>query len=315
MKQVLALLTMTLGLNGAVMAQTAVPPNKPSADTSAPENQIATSVDDASRLRVAVSINDVPWHFLIDTASTRSVIATDVADKLKLMRGKDLRVQNIGGVDKTPSVIIPELDFSGIVARDIQAPALAHENLGGEGLIGLDMLKGKRMSIDFKNNARITISASSKQPDASPILDEPGTIVVTAKSRFGQLIVTDAEIEGRAVSVIIDTGSEDSIGNAPLRHLVSGRIAHTEIRPVSLLSVTGRAVPGDFTQIGHVRIGGVEIANLPIAFADAATFKQFGLSRKPAILLGMTTLRLFDKVTIDFPRHEIRFVMGNKRIL
>jgi hypothetical protein len=81
------------------------------------------------------------------------------------------------------------------------------------------------------------------------------------------------------------------------------------------LSVTGRTLPADFTQIGRVRIGSVEIANLPVAFADAATFKQFGLARKPAILLGMQTLRLFEKVTIDFPRREIRFVMGSKREL
>jgi predicted aspartyl protease len=284
--------------------------------TGAPvELTVATTPDDSNRLRVAVSIDNQSWHFLIDTASTRSVIASDVADKLNLRRGADVRVQNIGGVDKSPSAIIPELLFSGIVAHDLQAPVLAHANLGGEGLLGLDMLKNKRMTIDFRHDAQLTIAPSSRQPDQDVPKDEPGTIVVVAKSRFGQLIVTDAEIEGRSVSVIIDTGSEDSIGNGALRRLVSGRIAHTEIKPVALLSVTGRTLPADFTQIGRVRIGSVEIANLPVAFADAATFKQFGLARKPAILLGMQTLRLFEKVTIDFPRREIRFVMGSKREL
>ena len=301
------------------------PPSVPSvpivAPTAAPEagntaaTQVDTTTDEGARLRVAVRIADQDWHFLIDSASTRSVIASDVAAKLNLARAGEVRVQNIGGVDKSASVIIPELGFSGIVMRNILAPALARSNLGADGLLGLDMLKGRRLTMDFRHGAQLMIEPSSKQPDTKQEPDEPGTIIVTAKLRFGQLIVTDAEIEGQSVAVIIDTGSEDSIGNAPLRKLVSGRIAHSEIKPVLLLSVTGRLLPADYTQIGRVRIGGVEVSNLPVAFAEAATFKQFGLARKPAILLGMGTLRLMEKASIDFPRHEIRFVLGAKRAL
>ncbi len=310
-----ALLAALLVSASALSAQTPDVAPKAAGNDPAAATQINTTQDDAARLRVAVSINGQPWHFLIDTASTHSVIASDVAEHLHLPHAGEVRVQNIGGMDKTPSVTIPELIFSGLVAHDIRAPSLAHSNLGGDGLIGLDMLKGRRMVIDFRHDAQLTISESTRQAEAPKTVDEPGTIVVTAKSRFGQLIVTDAEIEGTPVAVIIDTGSQDSIGNAPLRNLVSGRIAHSEIRPVVLVSVTGRTLPADFTQIGHVRVGGVDIANLPVAFANAATFKQFGLAKKPAILLGMDTLRLFEKVTIDFPKREIRFVMGTKRVL
>ncbi len=273
-------------------------------------SEVPTALASAPRLGVDVRLGESSTlRFLVDTASTRSVIATDVAQKYQLKAGPEVKVQNIGGADKTPSAIIPELAFANILIKDIQAPALLRSNLDADGLLGLDVLRNQRMTIDFLHDTRLTIVPSQKNAPVTGA-DDPGTIVVRAKSRFGELIVTNAEIEGQRVAVIIDTGSEDSIGNSALRALVSRRIAHTEIRPTILLSVTGREVPGEYTQIGRVDIGGVQIANLPIVFADVTTFKQFGLAHKPAILLGMETLRLVDKVTLDFPYRTITFVLA-----
>jgi hypothetical protein len=58
-----------------------------------------------------------------------------------------------------------------------------------------------------------------------------------------------------------------------------------------------------------LHIGGVTIDNVPMVFSDVATFRQFNLVRRPAMLLGMQTLRLFARVTIDFPRRQIRFLL------
>ncbi|MDE2042892.1 MAG: aspartyl protease family protein, partial [Alphaproteobacteria bacterium] len=183
---------------------------------------------------------------------------------------------------------------------------------GGDGLIGLDLLKGKRITVDFLNNAKITLTPSNRGRVHDATFGGPDTIVVHARSRIGELILTDAEIDGHKIAVVIDTGSQDSVGNDALRRLVARRIGESEVRPVTLVSVTGRKVPADYTTIGRVRIGGVALSNLSVAFADAATFHQFGLDRKPAILLGMAALRLFDRISIDFPRREIRFQLGQR---
>jgi hypothetical protein len=61
-------------------------------------------------------------------------------------------------------------------------------------------------------------------------------------------------------------------------------------------------------------VAGVDIANLPVAFADAAPFKHFGLTDKPALLLGMDALRLFRRVKIDFPNREVRFLLPRDSI-
>lgn len=297
-----------------VMAARSAGTEPPPASSLAPGVTMPTNQLNDPRLGVDVTFaGPQPLHFVLDTASTRSVVARDVADARGLAAGPRVTVANIGGSDRVDSVIIPELHVAGLARRNITAPALLRTNLGGDGLLGLDILQGQQMTIDFKNKARVTIAPSARRrAREDDTARDADLIVVRAESRFGELIVTNAEIEGHRVSVIIDTGSEDSIGNSALRALVAGRIRHTAITPVSLLGVTGRTVPGEFTQIGRFTIGGVEVANLPVAFADVQTFRQFRLDKRPAILLGMGTLRLMDRVTLDFPNRTIEFSVPRK---
>jgi predicted aspartyl protease len=277
------------------------------------QNFVATT-DESARLSVPVAIGGRVWHFLIDTASTRSVIANDVADSLALAPGTALKILNIGGIDTVPSAIIPELGFSNVTVHDVHAPSLERGNLGGDGLLGLDILHNNRISIDFRHAAALTISPSSKRADRATATSgeanlDPDTIVVTARSRMGELIVTDAEIDGIPVSVIIDTGSQESIANPALARMLYRSPACTRVGPATLISVTGRSLPADFALVSKLQIGGITMDNVPMAFADIATFRQFGLVHRPAILLGMQTLRLFARVTIDFPRRNIRFLL------
>ena len=44
----------------------------------------------------------------------------------------------------------------------------------------------------------------------------------------------------------------------------------------------------------------MHLTNLPVAFADVQPFRKFGVENKPALLLGMDGLKLFDRVSIDF---------------
>ena len=48
---------------------------------------------------------------------------------------------------------------------------------------------------------------------------------------------------------------------------------------------------------------------MPVAFADVAPFERFGLTKRPALLLGMDALRIFRRVDIDFPNRQVRFLM------
>jgi hypothetical protein len=61
--------------------------------------------------------------------------------------------------------------------------------------------------------------------------------------------------------------------------------------------------------VDDVSLGGIGFSNVPIAFAEVAPFRRFGLEAKPALILGMDMLRLFRIVQIDFANREIRFTV------
>jgi hypothetical protein len=76
-----------------------------------------------------------------------------------------------------------------------------------------------------------------------------------------------------------------------------------------LTSVTGAQVDADFAVIPEMRIGEARVRNATVAFADVRPFAKFGLSERPAMLLGMDLLRGFKRVSIDFSSKKVRFAL------
>jgi hypothetical protein len=58
-----------------------------------------------------------------------------------------------------------------------------------------------------------------------------------------------------------------------------------------------------------VRIGGLILNNVVVAFADAPPFALFGLRTQPAIFLGSDLLSSFRRVALDFGNRKVRFTM------
>lgn len=265
--------------------------------------------DIPGRLTVPVMIGSAgPFPFTIDTGSERTVISRELARLLGLARGRTVRVTTMTGVGGVATVIIPSLKVSSIGSDRIEAPTFNGNDLGAPGLLGLDALQGRAVSIDFDTNQMRILPAikRSRRQD-----NDPDTIVIRARSLFGQLVVTDASFRGQRVRVVLDTGSAISVGNLALRRRVSA--SGRGMTPLGLMSVTGARLATDYTQIGAVMVGGVTFNNLPVAFADAAPFARFGLSKRPALLLGIDALRQFRRVDIDFANREVRLSLPRER--
>jgi hypothetical protein len=79
--------------------------------------------------------------------------------------------------------------------------------------------------------------------------------------------------------------------------------------PIHLLSVTGGLVPAQYTIAREIMVGNAGVRNLPVAFADVDPFRQLDLTDRPALLLGMDALRLFDRVSFDFANRRVRFLL------
>jgi hypothetical protein len=75
------------------------------------------------------------------------------------------------------------------------------------------------------------------------------------------------------------------------------------------VGITGDVVHADYTSVDRLRIGGVEIKGMPVAFAHAYFFEHLGMTHRPALLLGMDVLRSFRRVTVDFRNHHARFLL------
>ena len=259
--------------------------------------------DAAARMTVPVTIGSAgPYQFIIDTGAERTVISRELAATLGLSPGREVRLTAMTGTSNVGTVVIPSLTVSSIASKPIEAPALFSANLGAPGMLGIDTLSGHSLSIDFEKNS-MTLLPSAKRGHNNNV---QGDIVVQAKSAYGQLIVTQAFYRGRRISVVIDTGAQVSMGNSALRARMRRELKKVP-QQITLTSVTGQSMLADYTQIEHLEIGGVGFNQLPIAFADVAPFRKFGLTNQPALMLGMDALRLFRHVDVDFANREVRF--------
>jgi predicted aspartyl protease len=270
---------------------------------------IAYAPDPWARMTVPVTVaGRGPFQFIIDTGAERTVISSELAFALGLGSAGNLTLASVSRVTQVPSVIIPELDVGRRTLSGIHAPALAERNIGAQGMLGVDSLRSQRIVFDF-DRRELTLSSSSIQEER-PAPDE---IVVRARTRLGRMIITNAAIDGQRVTVIIDTGSQVTLGNAALRRRLESSSRLGQLRVLSLTGVTGDLVTAEATRTRRLRIGGLGINDLPIAFSEVRLFSVLGLSNRPALLLGMDALQLFGRVSIDFANRRVRFAPSHSR--
>lgn len=282
-----------------------------SASVSAPPppvtETIATAHDNAMRLTVPVMVNGQgPFDFVIDTGADRTVISTELAERLDLKQDGTATLHAMGGKGTVKIVKIDTVKVSTNTAKRVRAAALPARNIGADGLLGIDSLKGQRIVMDFE--AKTMRLEPSTEPEA-PIPSDSELIVVTARTRLGQLVMVDADANGQKVWVVVDTGAQNSVANSRLRKLLLKRNPNTPIKVIDMIDVLGKRTPADYTIVDRLRIGGIAMDNAAIAFADAHPFKLFNLAKKPSMLLGVESLRSFKRVSVDFATKKVKFLL------
>src|SRR3546814_14058686 len=90
-----------------------------------------------------------------------------------------------------------------------------------------------RVLVDFRNE---TIAVADVDEDRS---ERGFEIVVRARHKLGQLLITDALVEGVRATVIVDTGAQATMGNLALRDKIRARraidVETTAVNGVSLI--------------------------------------------------------------------------------
>ena len=250
-------------------------------------------------MTVPVHIADKgPFRFLIDTGAQNTVLSTALARQLSLRPSKKALLIGVAGTQEVDTVMIDQIDLGQRSFYSLLAPLLPGDDIGAQGILGLDSLQGQRVQIDFRQNL-IAVD------DAKALGGNKGyEIVVTARRRSGQLIMTDAVVDGIKVNVVIDTGAEYSIGNRALQTALAKKHGGGTM---VLRSVTGQEITADLGYAEVLKIQDMNFGNVVIAYADAPPFEKLGLAKKPALFLGMRDMRALNRIAIDFSTRRIYF--------
>ena len=252
------------------------------------------------RMTVAVTIQGQgPFDFLIDTGAQATVLSRALADQLQL---HDRGSATLVGMASSRQVETTPIDDFNLGSRSFfirQAPVVEGEHIGGaDGILGLDSLQDQRVLLDF---SRREIAVA----DAQQLGGNRGyEIVVKARERLGQLIITTARLDGIQVEVIVDTGAQGSVGNMALFERLRRTRDHGE---TEMTDINGVVLGGAVRVARQLQLGRANVQNFPILFADSRPFYRLGLADKPALILGMSELKLFRRVAIDFKTRRVLF--------
>ena len=295
-------------LLGASASATAVPaPPAPQCVTqpvpAAPcFEQVPFKSDAYDRMTVTVQVGGTgPYRFLVDTGADRSAVSSRLVESLGLEVKGGAVLHSAAGVSEVDIVRVPRIDLASRSIDGLDAPVLKAHNIGADGILGVDTLRAQRIVIDFRNDQMYLTPSPKREPRLAA-----NEIVITGRLKSGHLILTDAEVDGERVTVVVDTGAEISIGNMALRDLMDRHRKLGRSYPVSLTAVTGQVLAGNMHMAHEIDLDGATVANVGIIFADAETFRAIGRANKPTLLLGMNALRGFEEVAIDLDSKKLR---------
>ncbi len=282
-----------------------VPPAAPAlaADPDEPPTQIAVTRELFEQVTAPVMINGKgPFRFMVDTGANVSCVSESLAASQALPRGRELMVNTIVGRRARPSVMIDRLDIGTRSRKNVEAPVLPMGGFDIDGVLGIDWLKGQRLVFSFAGNT-LEITKSRHENSGH------NRVVVPARRKSGQLTIVDADISGRKISAMIDSGSQYSLGNTALRKLIE-RIdptARQNVVNVRMISIAGESFHGEQLALPFIRLGGLTLGNVPVVFTDMPIFKLWDLHDTPTIMLGIDLLTQFTTVAVDFGRSAVRF--------
>jgi predicted aspartyl protease len=250
------------------------------------------------RFTLPVTVNGTgPFAFMIDTGSQATAITHEIRSALDLAPAGTAVLVGMASRRNVDLANVERIDFGSNSFTDFVAPVLMREHVGADGIIGLDALQDFRVLIDFRNHTIAVEDAAAKESNRG------FEIIVRARQELGQLLITNALVEGVRATVIIDTGAQSSLGNIALRE----RIRAKRAQAVVTTDVNGVDLIGQLAVVRSLSIQGLALNDVPLTFADTPAFAALGFTDKPVLSLGMQHLALFDRVAIDFARQRVLF--------
>ncbi len=228
-----------------------------------------------------------PLRMMLDTGATDCIVTPRYARALGV---------SVRAVKDTPYRRTTRLGRDLLFWVDVRSSDTGSKTGWEYGLLGGTFLAEYVIDLDFAaRRVRFLDAGKYAVPESTSDADE----AVVPIQIVGNRPVIDVEIDGRSVSVLMDTGAPDA-------GVLSGPAAKRvglEPRPLPGLDASGVLGPVDveFAEAGSLRIGRFELAHVPMEVAPKGWYNQGASSDS---VIGYDVLAQFH-VRIDYPRQRL----------
>jgi hypothetical protein len=181
--------------------------------------RLETAFDEALRMTVPVHLDSRgPFQFVVDTGANRTVVGVETAARCSLPA--TARPRCTASWDPARAAGEGAAPAGGQVqSHNLSLPVLPKASLGADGLLGIDVLKGRRMELNFRANTfEIGPRRRGRRSGAASdtrIPDPAKGIVVPAQYRSGQLVIFDADVGGIPVRAFLDSAPRSPAATRP----------------------------------------------------------------------------------------------------
>ncbi len=271
-------------------------------EASEPRYVAPTRRDTIGRIWAPVFINGRgPFRLVLDTGASRSAVTSTVALALGIPtdQSPEIMLRGVTGSARVPTIRVDTLTVGDVAVDSPVLPIVPDAMGGAQGVLGSEGLANKRIFIDFRHD-QISIKYSRDERAGVNFHRIPFS------SMRGQLIVVSAFVGQIPTKAIIDTGGQTTIANLALREALARRNLSPGGSPDQITGATLDIQDGTLIPMPAIEIGSVQIVSPGVTFADMVIFKQWSLTRDPAILIGMDALGTLDTLIIDYHRHELQ---------
>ena len=105
-----------------------------------------------TRMTVEVKVNGRgPYKFLVDSGADSSVVGLRIAQDLNLPLASPAILHGMTDSARVDRVHVAQLSLGNSTIHDLELPALREQDLGGQGMLGIDALVQQRLLMDFED--------------------------------------------------------------------------------------------------------------------------------------------------------------------
>lgn len=277
---------------------------------SAPEPRYVapTLRDRIGRIWAPVTIDGKgPLRLVLDTGASRSALTPAALAKLGIAPDLERTVLLRGttGSARVPTVRVGRVEIGDLLAER-QTMVVVDDAFGGaDGVLATTSLRDRRILADFRRD-RIEIARSNGQRAPG------GYTTLPVKLLENHVPWVDATVGGIRVKAVIDTGSQQTLGNLALRDALLRKRRETDPRDEGVIGVTGDEQMGRSMSAPLIRLDTVTVRDARINFVDLHIFQRWRMREEPAMLLGMDVLGVLDTMVLDYRRRELQLKLVDR---